>query len=557
MEIDLRAILESNPILLTFVVIGIGYLVGHVRIASVAVGPTAGVLLAALLFGHLGYPDIGWAGTFGFALFIFSVGLQAGPSFFSVFLSDGSRYIALAFVVAATAVLLAVGLAAALELDYGLNAGLLAGSLTSTPTLAGAEDAVKSGLAELPRGMGARAARRNISIGYAITYVFGTVGLILFIRYLPRIARIDLPAEARKLARERGLDKGRDALDMGDMLPIIRAYRVSSEMIGHTIERLTVETPDGVAALRIRRGGKLLDATPKETLEAGDVVSFIASLRTHKQREELIGEEVLDPELLSFMITSKDIVLTDPRAAGKTIRELELPRQGCFVTGINRAGIELPVEADALVQKGDRVRVMGEKSRLYALAQSIGYIEEEVEETDLVTFSFGIAAGILLGLVSVKVMGLSVGLGLAGGLLLSGIAIGFLRSVHPTFGGVPAAARHLLREFGLMLFMAGVGLQAGEGISAALASVGPQMVLSGIVVTLVPATVGFLFGRLVFKMNPALLLGSIAGAMTSTPALQIANDAAGNQVPALGYAGTYTFANVLLTFSGTVIMILS
>lgn len=556
MEIDLRTILGSNPLLLTFTVIGIGYLVGHIRIASIAVGPTAGVLLAGLLFGHLGYPDIGWAGTFGFALFIFSVGLEAGPSFFSVFLADGTRYITLAVVVAVTAVSLAVGLSTLLELDYGLNAGLLAGALTSTPTLAGAEDAVTSGLASLPRGMSPGAARRNISIGYAITYIFGTVGLILFIRYLPRVARIDLPAEARKLARERGLDKALRPLDMGDTLPIIRAYRVSPAMEGNTIEQVVVDTNGNAVALRIRRRGAIIDATPQEKLQAGDVVSFIASLKTHAEREAEIGEEVLDPELLSFIITSKDIVVTDSRSAGKTVQELQFPRHGCFATGVNRAGIELPVEPDTVVQKGDRVRLVGEESRLASLAGTLGYIEEDVEETDLVTFCFGVAAGVLVGLVTVKVMGLSIGLGLAGGLLLSGIAIGFLRSVYPTFGGVPAAARQLLREFGLMLFMAGVGLHAGEGIYAALKSVGPQMVLSGAVVTLVPATVGFLFGRFVFKMNPALLLGSIAGAMTSTPSLQIANEAAGNHVPALGYAGTYTFANVLLTFSGTLIMIL-
>ena len=557
MEVDLGAILESNPILLTFVVIGIGYLIGHLRVASIAVGPTTGVLLAGLLFGHFGFPDIGWAGTFGFALFIFSVGLQAGPTFFSVFLADGVRYVSLAFVVALSAVLLAVGLATVLELDYGLNAGLMAGALTSTPTLAGAEDAVTSGLASLPQGMGMRAARRNISVGYAITYIFGTVGLILFIRYLPKVTRIDVPAEARKLARERGWDTGRRPFEIGDTLPIIRAYRVSPAMVGSTVEQVLVETEGSAVALRIRRGAALVEATPREKLEVGDVVSFIGSLRTHAEREKEIGEEVLDPDLLSFMITSKDIIVIDAGAAGKTIRDLDFPREGCFVSGINRAGIELPVEPGTVVQKGDRVRVIGEEARLQSLAERLGYIEDDVEQTDLVTFCFGIAGGILVGLVTVKVMGLSIGLGMAGGLLLSGIAIGFLRSVYPTFGGVPAAARHLLREFGLMLFMAAVGLQAGGGIVAALKSVGPQMVLSGMVVTLVPATIGFLCGRFVLKMNPALLLGSIAGAMTSTPALLIANEAAGSHVPALGYAGTYTFANVLLTFAGTLIVILS
>ena len=186
-------------------------------------------------------------------------------------------------------------------------------------------------------------------------------------------------------------------------------------MVGETPEKVAVETDGGAVALRIRRGRELIDAAPKEKFEAGDVVSFIASLKTHAEREEELGVEVLDPELLSFIITSKDIVVVDPRVAGKTIDELDLSRQACFVTGVHRAGIELPVEPSTVIHKGDRLRIIGEEERLQSLADTLGYIEDDVEETDLVTFCFGVAGGILLGLVTVKVMGLSIGLGLAGG----------------------------------------------------------------------------------------------------------------------------------------------
>jgi putative transport protein len=141
-------------------------------------------------------------------------------------------------------------------------------------------------------------------------------------------------------------------------------------------------------------------------------------------------------------------------------------------------------------------------------------------------------------------------------LLLVGILLGFLRSIHPTFGGLPAAARNVMMELGLMLFMAAVGIQAGENIGDALTSVGPKLMFCGILITLVPVLIGFFFGRRVLKLNPALLLGSLTGAMTSTPALDIVTDAAKSNAPALGYAGTYTFANVLLTFAGTLIMTL-
>ena len=177
-----------------------------------------------------------------------------------------------------------------------------------------------------------------------------------------------------------------------------------------------------------------------------------------------------------------------------------------------------------------------------------------MDTTDLVTLSLGLTAGLLAGLVVVKVGGLSIGLGSAGGLLSAGILIGFLRSLNPTFGRVPPAASSVLMDLGLMFFMVGVGIQAGGGVMAALQSVGPVVIAGGICVTLAPPLVGYFVGRKVLKLNPALLLGSITGAMTSTPSLGIVQKAADSSLPALGYAGTYTFANVLLTFAGSFMM---
>ena len=186
----------------------------------------------------------------------------------------------------------------------------------------------------------------------------------------------------------------------------------------------------------------------------------------------------------------------------------------------------------------------------------MGSEERRVQETDLVTFAGGIVAGLLLAQIDLQVGAINIGLGSAGGLLLAGIMVGFLRSQHPTFGRVPPAARFILMELGLMLFMVGVGLRAGGGIVEAVLSVGPLLFVCGAVVTITPLLVGYGVGRLVLRMNPALLLGARTGAMTSTPALSIVQSAARSPVPALGYAGTYALANVLLTIAGTVIMVL-
>ena len=206
--------------------------------------------------------------------------------------------------------------------------------------------------------------------------------------------------------------------------------------------------------------------------------------------------------------------------------------------------------------KADFLTVDGDSQAIERLAGRIGSIEKDIKETDLVTFSFGIVIGLLIGLISLKIGSINIGIGSAGGLLLSGIIFGYLRASYPTFGRVPPAARYIIMELGLMFFMVNVGITAGGGVVEALISVGPVLILCGILVLILPVVVGYLFGTFFLKLNPALLLGSLTGAMTSTPALSALQDAAKSSMPALGYAGTYAFANVLLTLAGTLIMLL-
>jgi putative transport protein len=558
MEIDIRALLEGNPLILLFATIGLGYLIGNIKFGSIKVGSTAGVLLVGLTFGHFGHTIGPLTATFGFTLFIFSVGLQAGPSFFSALMSDGRRYIMLALVVGASAFGLAVLLSKLMGFEYGLGAGLLAGALTSTPTLAGAQDAISSGLAAVPDGMTAKQVMNNIGAGYAITYIFGTVGLILFVRYFPKILKIDLSAEARALEQKRGLTtRRRPAKQTAENVPVIRAFKVGKDGVGQTIEQRHVAVGRQGQPLKLRRGNNIMDAKMDIVLEEGDIVSVVASLAFHNKFQEILGSEVLDSELLNYQITTQEIIVIKTNMVGRPVSELNLVEDyGCYATGLQRANIHLPVTSNTVLQKGDRLEVTGEKSRLNNLAKEMGYVEKDIEQTDLVTFAFGIVGGILLGMVMIKLRTISIGLGSAGGLLLIGIAVGYISSLNPTFGRVPAAARHLLMELGLVIFMAGVGINSGGGVVEALLSAGPPLILCGAAVTIIPFLLAYFYGRSILKMNTALLLGAITGAMTSTPAMSILTSEARSGVPALGYAGTYTFANVLLTMAGALILLM-
>jgi putative transport protein len=250
-------------------------------------------------------------------------------------------------------------------LEYGFGAGLLAGALTSTPTLAGAQDAVKSGLATMPGAVSQAQVLENIGVGYALTYVFGTLGMILVARFFPRIAGIDLPAEAAKLASERGLGGG-GRRGPGGSLPIVRAYRLPADMVGKTVAQVDAETghlPGKV--LRVKRGSEFLDGAPDLVLEAGDLVSIIAGIGVHEGARRKDAEEVLDPDLLNYQVAAREIIVTDVQVVGKTLQDLDIPNAyGCFVTALTRASIDLPLDPALPLQKGDRLEVVGEKAYL-------------------------------------------------------------------------------------------------------------------------------------------------------------------------------------------------
>jgi putative transport protein len=554
MEIDIYDLLYKNQVLLIFVLIGLGYLLGRVKLFGYEIGSITGVLLVSLFFGAYEFPIAPYASTFGFSIFIFCVGIQAGPSFFRVFAEDGSRYLVLSLIVAVSGATSALLIVSMFDMDFGFGAGILAGALTSTPTLVGAQDAVNSGIAALPNGISKENAIQNISVAYSLTYLFGMGGLMIFIHLIPKLFKVDLAKEARKISSKL---KSTNFDYNEDNLPIIRVYQITSDKLaGQTIENLQDSAKQDFKILAIKRKKDLIEAERNTVLEKGDVVSVIAAISQHSAVDSAsLGEEVFDKELLNYHIKSEEVIVTDPSAVGKNLGDLELASHfGCYVRQVIRSGVTLPADPKMVLSKGDRLNVMGETDLIKKLGEKIGRIESHIEETDLLTFAAGITAGLLLGSIVFKFGNINIGLGSAGGLLFAGILIGFIRSVHPTFGVFPSAARNILMEFGIALFMASIGLNAGAGVLDALASSGYILIICGVVTMCIPVLIAYLFGTYVLKFNQALLLGAITGAMTSSSSLNIVTTAAKSHVPALAYAGTYTFANVFLTFAGTLLI---
>ena len=551
--------LISNPVLLLFLVLAIGFLIGGIRFGNFQLGSVAGVLIAGLLFGHLGFVGNPAIQSFGFVLFMISVGYQAGPKFIQALKKDGRRYLVIAVIVAVSGFGLALIAARILNFEPGIAAGLLAGSLTSTPTLAAADATVLSTSFVVPDGMNVEDIRTNINSAYAITYIFGLVGLILVIRLLPGMLKINLADEAIKLEREDSEGGPKSVFSPSDI--VVRAFRLESEEhAGRTLEEIYKASPYQFTIQKIRRDGELFVPSLETVLQIGDLISIVGIITPElfkKIGDKNFGPAARDRELLQYHPETDQICVTRKYKGGLTLGDLNIPvDHASFVSRITRLGVNIEVSPSTPIERGDVLHVTGPGAGLENLGDRLGHLEREIEKTDLSTFSWAIVFGILLGALSIKVAGVDIGLGSAGGLLVLGLLIGYLRSIFPVFGRVPDAARWIFTELGLLLFMAGVGLRGGSGLVETLVSSGIALVLIGIAVTLVPLTLAYIFGRKVQKMNPLMLLGTITGAMTSGGALSVINAQSNSSIANIGYTGAYAFANVLLTVAGAVIALL-
>ena len=292
------------------------------------------------------------------------------------------------------------------------------------------------------------------------------------------------------------------------------------------------------------------------TLAEGDEIVILGDHGYFVAHGKEIGDEIFDSELLDSRMVTARVVVSNADVVGKGVDEIDdLQRLNVLLTGMKRMRVAVPITTDTVLKHRDVLTFTGPEEEIEVISRVVGHVERDVLETDLLTFGIGIVAGLTIGSLAVTVGGVPLTLGAAGGLLIAGLSVGFMRSVNPTFGRVPGPALWLLMELGLLMFMAGVGANAGTDIMDTVATAGLRLVLAGIIVTIVPVLVAYAFGRMVLRFNPALLLGGITGAMTSGASLSIITAESKSQVPALGYTGAYAFANVILTIVGSLILL--
>jgi putative transport protein len=551
-------ILRANPELALFLALAIGFLVGRFRLGTFTLGPVLGTLLAGVVIGQLRIPLSPVVKTIFFDLFLFATGYKVGPQFFRGLKRDALPQLALTAVICVASLLTAVGLSRLLGYDVGTAAGLLAGAFSESTVIGTASEAIQR--LALPAAEKTRLAN-NIPVAYAVTYLVGTTAVVWFLSSLaPRLLRIDLRRAAAELETAlTGKSEAAAEFRSGYETWGIRAFRVESPAwAGRTVAELEKAVPGSRLVIeRVRQGQRLVEPTPETVVGKGDVVAVLARRTVFLDGLAALGPEVLDPELLDFPLVIRDVVITRKEVVGMSLAKLgEQHGQGVVLRRLVRGGQEIPFAAWTAVNRGDQLQLVGHAEDVERAGREVGYLDRPTPATDVVFLGLGIVIGGLVGLLAVNVRGVPLSLTTSGGALVMGLAFGWLRSIRPVFGRIPEAALWVFDNVGLAAFLGAVGLAAGPSFVSGVRQTGLGLLGAGLVAALLPHSVGLLFGRLVLKMNPVILLGACTGAGTTTAGLKAVQDAAQSKAPVLGYTVPYALGNILLTAWGPVIVAL-
>ncbi|SDP88263.1 putative transport protein [Phyllobacterium sp. YR620] len=555
-------VLRSYPEIAIFLSLALGYYFGSFTYKGLGLGAVTATLIAAVLIGQLGItisPPL--KATF-FLMFLFAIGYGVGPQFVRGIAKDGIPQALFAVVVCLFCLATAYFGAILAGYDVGSAVGLYAGSQTISASMGLATDAINR--LALPPDQ-TKALLDAMPVAYAVTYIFGTVGSAIVLALLgPALLGIDLEAECKRYEQEQGGgDKEIGGAGTAWHHYELRAYRVreGGPIVGKTAHEAEALLPEQrVFIERIRRGGKLLDATADTVIQAGDIVAVAG------RREVLVNvightaEEIDDPQLLAVPAEGVDVFVTNKEVDGKTLAELaKMPSaRGVFLRKITRGAtaISIPILPNTQINRGDIVTIVGRTQDTTAATKALGVPDRQTDIADVAFIGGAIAIGALVGAFVFKIGSVPLTLSTSGGALISGLFFGWLRSVHPTFGRIPSSTVWFMNSVGLNIFIAVVGISSGPGFVAGLKQLGFSLFLWGIVVTTIPLVLAMYVGKYVFRFHPAILLGCCSGARTTTASLGMINDRAKSTIPGLGYTVTYAVGNTLLTIWGMVLVML-
>ncbi|NLC23382.1 MAG: aspartate-alanine antiporter [Oxalobacter sp.] len=549
-----------SPELALFLSLCLGYLVGKINFGKFQLGGVAGSLLMAVLVSQFGVHINDVVKNILFALFIFAVGYTSGPMFFRSLGRQSIREIILSGVLAITGLATVVILAHVFSLDKGTAAGIAAGGLTQSAIMGTAESAINS------MNLGPEVTSQmvaNISVGYGVTYIFGSFGTILICvnlleKFMGRTIRDDaMKAEAAQHSTGIILGEGEQLAAPEFIGRVFLAGTAAGKTVSE-FEQSFGAYP--ITIERIRRNNASLGVSPQTVLEANDKILVIGQRSALLATKEMLGSEQAADRDMQLPILTREIVLTSAKYNDKTLREIRdmmSPdmRHGIYILSISRGGNIIPVALDTQVENGDIFRFYGAEQDIRRVAAELGYAIIPSEKTDMVFMSLGVVVGLLIGLVVLHIGSIPITLGSGGGALLSGLIFGWWRSRHMNMGSLPGAASQLLKDLGLAGFVAVVGLNYGMQAVDTVKAHGVSIFLIGVLVTIIPLIITMVFGRYVLKYdNVAIFAGALSGSRSANPAFGEILDKAENSVPTTPFAITYALANVFLTLLGPLVV---
>ena len=558
----LRAFRE-NPEIAIFLSIALGTVIGRMKWRRFHLGTVAGSLLMGLIIGQMGIEIPSILKAVFFALFIYAVGFKSGPGFFGSLNRGTIKLVMLSVVLCVTGLLCILGMNAIFGFDAGFAAGLGAGALTDTAMMGTASSAMHSldiSASELDR------LNSHMAIAYAITYLFGTVGLIIFVSSVaPMLLKIDLKASARELEAElAGQGKGAADEEVNAYKQMVSRSHVITP--GMTADGMTIGQIEQrfqyMSIERVIRGNTVFERNTGFQLQAGDVVGLVSRREFVSDMDLHFGPEVDNPVALSYPQKTLTVVLNKRKYVNQTLGDIRaevgpLSRHGVFLNRMTRAGYELPLMGNTVYHIGDVVELSGRPSQVEQIARQFGRIKSDHHKSDIAIHTLAIVFGTLLGLLSAHIGIVPIELGVGGGVLVVALGVGWAHSRYPGFGDLPPAAQWAFSELGLTAFAAIVGLMAGPRAFAAMQEHGLALVGAGIVVTLVPPIIALYVGRYWLKLHPMILLGGIAGAQTEAASMNTIIEESGSQTPVIGFTVCYAVSNVLFAVWGPIIVALS
>ncbi len=558
--------LADNPFILLFLTVGLSVLLGRLTVVGYGLGMVAAAIIVGCVLAVV-------ASSYGvklklddftkslfYYLFMYGVGLRVGPSFLNSLGGDGLKFTFLAVVSSLMGLGICVYGAKFFDLPVGAAGGMLAGSQTMSAAIGSAEQAVTAGVVALPPGTTVEQASAMIALSYGITYIWGTVGIILICKYLPKWWGIDARAAAVAYEKEHGVRNVDDVGLTGFSTFGLRAYRLENpQAVGQTITQIRAVYPQ-YKFINVVRNGETLGAEPGLVLQAGDVIALGGQPQALTEHMGLIGPEVADQKALNIPLDQADILVTNREYVGRRLGDLAGgPLAGQVgLKSIERGGVPIPIGTEIKLQRMDILSVVGLNSAVKRIGEIAGRIAHPSTSTDLFTLCAGMILGFLIGLIQFPAFGSSVGLGNAGGLLVAGVIVSSISSRLRFFGNTPNAARNILEDMGLVVFVAIVGINAGASLLEQLTgAIALKIFLVGFVACSVPPFIVWSIGLYVFKTNPAVLMGGVAGARSHSGPCREAAHEINSTVPWIGFPVAYAVSGVLLTIFGYFAMLLA